>query len=271
MQGPIENALMLVAAGNAYLAGRDIGAFWPEADTFRYVGLCEFRTPPASGKDEDAYPLRAGDPMGWFASLKTWCTGLRLHHAPGLRGQNQQIEAPDRMLVGFVGGGARWLIEAAGRERSELWEGFHRFGDRKDAKPWLCTHILQGEVSLAEVEPQAFEPAVAELRGALVEIEAFARSQQLDNFAECFARGSALLESGEPESMDWLDRVMRHAGLDRRQASVLQAINHAWVFGGMGSWNDLGLGGEPYDGLSERLYAALNNAVAGLANATFRG
>ena len=44
MQGPIENALMLVAAGNAWLAGKDIGAFWPEADTFRYVGLCEFRT-----------------------------------------------------------------------------------------------------------------------------------------------------------------------------------------------------------------------------------
>lgn len=271
MQGPIENALMLVAAGNAWLAGKDIGAFWPEADTFRYVGLCEFRTPPASGKDTDEYPLRAADPMAWFESLKPWSTGLRLHHGPSARSPNQQIDAPDRMLVGFVGGGARWLIEAVGRERSELWEGFHRFGERTEAKPWLCTHVMQGEVAVADVTPEAFEPAIAELQSALVEIEAFARAEKADNFAECFARGSALLASGEPEAMDWLDRVMRHAGFDRRQASVLQAINHAWVFGGMGSWNDLGLGGEPYDGLSDRLYNALNDCIAGLANSTYRG
>jgi hypothetical protein len=175
------------------------------------------------------------------------------------------------MLVGFVGGGARWLIEAVGKDRSELWEGFHRFGDRAAAKPWLCTHVLQGEVAVADVTPEAFEPAVAELRAALVDIEAFARAQKLDNFADCFARGSALLASGEPDEMEWLQRVMKHAGFSRRQASVMQAINHAWVFGGMGSWNDLGLGGEPYDGLSERLYVALNNAIAGLANSTFKG
>lgn len=271
MQGPIENALMLVAAGNAYLAGRDIADFWPGADTFRYVGLCEFRTPPATGNDADEYPLRAADPLAWFQSLKPWSTGLRLHHSPGLRGPNQKIDAPDRMLVGFVGGGARWLIEAVGRERSELWEGFHRFGDRTDAKPWQCTHILQGEMDRAEMEPQAFEPAVAELRAALVEIGAFARTEQLDSFAGCFARGLALLTSGEPEPRDWLDRLMRHAGFDRQQASVLQAINHAWVFGGMGSWNDLGLDGEPYDGLSDRLYIALNDCIAGLANSTYRG
>ena len=262
---------MIVAAGNAWLAGRDVGAFWPEADIFRYVGLCEFRTPPASGSDADEYPLRATDPMMWFASLKPWCRGFRLHHAAGHRGPLQQIETPDRMLVGFVGGGARWLIEAVGQERSELWEGFHRFGDRDAAKPWLCTHILQGEVDLAEVKPEALARSTEALRSALADIEAFARTEQLTNFADCFARASALLASGEPDKMEWLDRVMRHAGFDRQQASVLQAINHAWVFGGMGSWNDLDLRGEPYDGLSERLYVALNNCVAGLANSTFRG
>ena len=40
-------------------------------------------------------------------------------------------------------------------------------------------------------------------------------------------------------------------------AQLLGAAQSAWVFGGMGSWNDLGFEGEDqalYDRLSEELY-----------------
>ncbi len=273
MQGPIENALMLTAAGNNYLAGRDISGFWPDAPTFKFLGLCEFRLPPPSGKDTDEYPVRAADPMAWFASLKPWCKGLRLHFGPSIRGPNQQTDTPDRMLVGFVGGGPRWLVEAVGKDRSELWQGFHRIGDRNhpNQKVWLCTNILQGEIDTAEVESVQLPVALSDLRTVLPEIEAYAREQKLDNFADCFARASEALSSKAVEDAPWIADLVRYAGFDNTQLNVLQAVNHAWVFGGMGSWNDIGGSGERYDDLSERLFNALNDCISGLGNSTYRG
>lgn len=272
MQGPTENALMLVAAGNAYLSGRDITGFWPGARTFTFLKLFEFRKPPTSGNDADEYPLVAADPMAWFRSLKPWCRGLRLHHSIRERGPNQQINAPDRMLTAFVGGGARWLVEAVGDPNSQLWEGFHRLGGRDDPdrRIWLCTNILQGETPAPESQPQDLAVALSDLRTVLPEIEAFSREEGLENFAACFARAREVLANRKGDAASWLEDVRRHTGFSDAQLNVLQAINHAWVFGGMGSWNDTG-GGARYDALSDRLYAALNDSIAGLANSTWRG
>jgi len=272
VQGPIENALMLTAAGNAYLAGRDMSGFWPNAPTFKFTKLCEFRLPPPSGKDSDEHPLRAADPLAWFASLKPWCRGLRLHFTQRKRAPNQQIDAPDRMLVAFVGGGPRWLIEAVGAKDSELWEAFHRVGDQKDPERriWLCTHILQGTIPKAEVEPINPVQALSDLRSALPEIEEYARDEKYDNFADCFQRAREALDNRLVVDAPWISELVRYTGFDQTQLNMLQAINHAWVFGGMGSWNDLG-GGERYDQVSEKLFSALNDCICGLANSTYRG
>ena len=272
MQGPTENALMLTAAGNAFLAGRDMRGFWPDAPTFQFLKLCEFRLPPPSGNDADEYPLRASDPLAWFATLKPWCKGLRLHFTKHKRGPNQQIDAPDRMLAAFVGGGPRWLIEAVGEIESELWEGFHRLGDRQDPdrRIWLCTHVLQGKIATKDVVPARFPEALDDLRAALPAIEAYAREEKYDNFADCFTRAREALDGSKVEAAPWVDDLVRYTGFDQRQLGVLMAINHAWVFGGMGSWNDLG-GGERYDEVSEALYNALNDCISALANSTYKG
>jgi hypothetical protein len=271
MQGPVENALMLVAAGNAQLAGRDISGFWPDAPTFKFLKLCEFRLPPPSGKDTDDYPLVAADPIEWFGFQKANCKGYRLHLVERQRTPNQQIDAPDRMLAAFVGGGPRFLIEAVGQFNSELWEGFHRLGDRNDPdrRIWLCTHILQGTIPVNEVESAQTLPAALEsLRAALIDIEAYARAENYDTFADCFARATEALDGKRKDPWPHEKEIVRYTGFDARQLNVLHAINHAWVFGGMGSWNDLG-GGPEYDKVSQKLYDALNASIAGLANSTF--
>jgi hypothetical protein len=272
MQGPIENALMLVAAGNAQLAGRDITGFWPDAPTFKFLKLCEFRLPPASGNDKDDFPLVAADPMDWLDFQRASCCGYRLHCVERQRGPNQQTDTPDRMLAAFVGGGPRFLIEAVGEVNSELWEGFHRLGDRNDPdrRIWLCTHILQGAVPVKEVEPVQLPAALEELRAALTEIEAYARAEKYDTFADCFARASAALAGERQDVWPHISDIIRYTAFDERQLNVLHAINHAWVFGGMGSWNDLG-GGPQYNEVSEKLYSALNDSIAALGSSTFRG
>jgi hypothetical protein len=272
MQGPIENALMLTAAGNAFLAGRDIAGFWPDAPTFKFLKLCEFRLPPPSGAGNDDHPLVAADPMDWFDLQRATCMGYRLHLAERQRGPNQQIDTPDRMLAAFVGGGPRFLIEAVGEFNSELWEGFHRLGDRNDPdrRIWLCTHVLQGMVPVKEVEPVQLPAALESLRSALTAIEAYAHTEKYDAFADCFARAGAALEGERRDEWPHVREIVRYTGFDDCQLNVLHAINHAWVFGGMGSWNDLG-GGPRYDEVSEKLYTALNESIAALGNSTFRG
>src|SRR5689334_7069274 len=229
MQGPTENALMLVAAGNAYHAGRDISGFWPDAPTFQFLKLCEFRLAPKSGNDADEYPLVAADPLEFFALHKRNCRGYRLHHTSRKRGPNQQIDAPDRMLTAFVGGGAQWLIEAVGEVNSELWEGFHRLGDRDDPdrRIWLCTNIMQGMMPVKESEPVGLAEALSDLRVTLPDIEAYARDEKWENFADCFARARHAIEGKSKDEAPWAADIVRYTGFNPQQLNVLEAINHA--------------------------------------------
>lgn len=62
--------------------------------------------------------------------------------------------------------------------------------------------------------------------------------------------------------------------LGTESLAVLDACQHASVFGGMGSWNDLSFDGadaEAYERVSERLFRALNRAIAAAANESARG
>jgi hypothetical protein len=213
---------------------------------------------------------RWSPPMAWFAFLKPWCKGLRLHSTHRQRGPNQKIDAPDRMLSAFVGGGPRWLIEAVGEKRSEIWEGFHRLGDRNDPQRriWLVAYIRQAEIDPADSEPIALETALPQFSAVLPEIEAYAREEKYDNFADLFAQALAALNPHKCEANEFLDAVQRYSGMSSEQIGILEALMAASVFGGMGSWNDLG-GGERYDALSERLYNSLNDLTAALANSTY--
>jgi hypothetical protein len=176
-----------------------------------------------------------------------------------------------RMLVAFVGGGPRWVIEAVGQTTAEMWEGFDKLGDRNapDRKIWSTTYVLLGETRPDALETVAFDAAVSRLRDVLPRIEAFARKETYDPFADCFARALTALDGG-PGSFDADDDFTRYAGMLPGQQRVRLAIGHAWVFGGMGSWNDIGGTGPEYEQLSEELFTALNDAICGLANSTFR-
>ncbi|MEQ1782730.1 MAG: hypothetical protein ABMA14_15305, partial [Hyphomonadaceae bacterium] len=102
MNGHVYHQLMLTCAGNMFLRGGDVSGFWPNADAYRFDKSCEFRTPPQQDGAKDDFPLVAADPLQWFATLKADALGLRLHHLKRVRGPDQTLDTPDRMLAGMV-------------------------------------------------------------------------------------------------------------------------------------------------------------------------
>jgi hypothetical protein len=272
MQTSILQALALTMVGNASLRGWDVAGFWPDAALFRYSRTCDFRR-----LEGDADLEIASDPMAWFATLKGSSSGLRLHNAIRERGPGQSLPAPDRMLVGFVGGGPAWIIEAVGAKSSKLWQGHDRIGDAKDRerKIWLHTYLLQGETAAQEFSRASLKQTEATLTPILADIEALAVKIEAERFAAEFRRARRALEGNDDRALAPYADFTRWAEFGLEQRRLLQALLSAWVFGGMGSWNDTGPRADElkpdYERLSEALFQALCDGVCALANSSYAG
>lgn len=265
MQGPIAQALALTCVGNAFLRGRDVSGFWPDASVFRFSKACDFRR--VEGERDE---LIAADPLAWFATLHA-CHGLRLHSAPGPRGPQQSIPINERESVGFVGGGPAWIIEAVGSERSTLWQGYDRLGDRNDPqhKIWLNTYLMSGETTPQTHAQMVLQEAARNLDEALREIETVAAAIA-PAWSENFSSARRVLSADEPDAGYHAD-IADYATFGTEQRQILGAVSAGWVFGGMGSWNDMvppEAHAMDYERVSERHFRALIDAICALANAT---
>ena len=269
MQLPILRALALVAVGNAAIGGRDVSTFFPADPLFRYSASLDFMTP----RDQGALRRVSDNPADWFGKLKSRrCSGLRLHNSP--MQQSQKLgHIEERLLVGMVGGGPRWLIEAVYPDHSEIWEGFDRIGDEKaaDKKIWLSAYVLVGEAVLDEKIDTGIAAASLDLRDALHVIEGVARAIPGGPFADVFVAARETLQGKDlPYPLEFL----RYTQMKPEAVRLLKAAGRAWVFGAMGSWNDVGVDAamKPrYEAASKALFSALQRAVLVAANSTYRG
>lgn len=265
MQVAILEALTLTVVGNAAVRGKDVGGFWPQASIFRYTQACEFLARDDQGETREI----ATDPNLWLAAQAELCRGFRLHNLPSQREPGRLGHIEERMLVGFVGGGPRWVIEAVGGERSQLWEGAQRLVERDPAgKIWAHAYFLIGETEPQSVPGATVAEAADDLRTILREAEVLARRLDAENFAACFADALSALDGKAGPDRD----LARYADLAPEALALLAAVSSAWVFGGMGSWNDIGapeaLQGD-YERVSEGLFVALCRSISAAANSSF--
>ena len=221
MQTSILQALALTVVGNAALSGRDVSDFWLEETLFRYSKVCDFHVIQSDGDR-----LIASDPMVWFATSQGECSGLRLHNAPRplLPGQSIPIEA--RMLVGFVGGGPAWLIEAVRPGRSQLWQGYDRLGDRSDPqrKIWLHTYLMQSETASQDFSATPLRQTAQTLAPILTEIEALAKKIEASHFAKEFRRAARTLDGKDDAALPPYADFTRFANFDLERLRLLQAL-----------------------------------------------
>ncbi|MCO5095154.1 MAG: hypothetical protein M9960_08145 [Xanthomonadaceae bacterium] len=271
MQGTIAQIVALVVHGNAYLRSEEQAVAFPsDHSTLTFCELVKFVGLTRSGESWNETPF-AQDPVSWLEELRrSEVHAIRMIHMPS--GQNLD-GATDRMLVGFVGGGGRWLLETTGSNGSDYWEGRWEVGDqgRADRKIWRVTY---GRIA-ANQPPSP--PASSDLQSLrqrltrnLTEISAFAHHQKLEGFAKAFESGLSNLASSSPGTGLYHNDLLT-ADMPLTAAQLLSAAQSSWVFGGMGSWNDLGFDGDDqrtYEDLSEALYKLLNDSIVSAANST---
>jgi hypothetical protein len=114
--------------------------------------------------------------------------------------------------------------------------------------------------------------AARSLDEALREIETLAAAIMPD-WVEDFRAARTALSAADPGRSYHAD-IAEYARLGKEQRQILGAVTAGWVFGAMGSWNDMvpaQAHAADYERFSERLFRALIEAICALANSTFNG
>lgn len=261
MQHPIAQVIALAAYGIPRLRGSDPAPRGLPADnsTLQFCEHVKFFGLVRGDGAEQLTPY-ADDPQSWIDRLKQdGAKTLRIHHEPRSRSQPSP-----RLSAGFVGGGGRWLIEASGAEGRSLWESGWEIGDRSHPQEriWRVKYvrIAAGRIH-APPGVRPVDAVIEKLHETLARISGFARRQNLVEFAETFERGRIALRSDDPFHDAHHKDLVPPGLLDLEATRLLGAAQVAWVFGGMGSWNDL-----RFEGVNQSQYVRLSNELFELLN-----
>ena len=272
MTGIVAQLTSLVSFGNEFLRSGELPAdFYPANSTFQFCNSVEF---VAFRKTFFFSRFRevgvADDPYQWFKRLKKdKCKQLSLYYE---KSQGESV-GPDHKLAGFVGGGGTWMIEAIYNKHSDYWANNWTVSDKEAADRRIWS-VKYGATSWDRPTRNIqFElPAIKEeLNAALSNISAFATKQQLDEWALIFKKAKKALDSDDPGAEFYHKDLIVTKNYTLIARQILYSAGLAWVFGGMGSWNDLGFGtdedNKTYDELSAALYSTINNAIMAAMNA----
>ncbi|HEC15962.1 MAG TPA: hypothetical protein ENI99_05225 [Sedimenticola sp.] len=267
MQGTVAQLLSLAAHGNEYLAGNLEEKYFPNNSTFmfcKYVKFVDLQSSGTKWHERDFAP----DPISWFKKLKE--TGVIQFRVRYISTNNEQIS--DRMSIAFVGGGGRWLIEAVKPGKSDFWEAHWEVGDQNDPDSNIW-HVKYGRILRNTNHPESPLPPASEIKNqlkhVLKKIRDFAFKHDHSNFGEIFNNGIKAL-SDKPSNYKNEYKIFPENYAASEYHQLINACQRAWVFGGMGSWNDIGFNKDEvhkeYEALSDELFNIINLSLIVASN-----
>lgn len=266
MTGILAQIIALTAYGNDYLKnGKFPIDFNSTNTTFQFCNKVDFRDFKKKfffSKHKEC--IVAKNPTDWFQYLKNdGCKHIRLY----FECSKDQSFAKDHKLAGLVGGGGSWLIETVYDNYSNYWVNRWEVTnkDASDNKIWTVKYIMiikNQDVSNLQIDNQKIKEKLSQ---TLTDIANFASKKNLKSWVEQFDEAKLTLESFTPERNYFHNDLIPTDEYNLTAKQIIFSAGSAWVFGGMGSWNDLGFDrnedNETYDRLSEQLYSNINEAI----------
>ena len=255
--------------GNAFLSDRSISLSRTNS-TLQFCNCVEFLVTQRRWFSTREQVI-ADAPDAWFGYLRgRGCTGLRLVYFP-----SSVASFPGHMLAGFVGGGGRWLIADETKDRTGSWEAAWQVTakDAPDRRIWSVSYRRVTAPRHSGSPNPDLATIREELGTNLIEIRDFAQSHKLDGFAKCFQSALDCLDAEKPLTKIYHTDLVPSDWYSLTAEQTLATCSEAWVFGGMGSWNDLGFEGDAnktYERLSKGLYAAIIHGIVSAVNSKTR-
>jgi hypothetical protein len=277
MTGILAQIIALTAYGNDFLLnGRLPVDFFPGNTTFNFCNRVDFREfSNLEGHDNVQEIVIATNPVDWLIRIKNdGCKSIRLY----FQNSKDQTKAKNYQLAGFVGGGGAWLAEVIYDGYSDYWanrwEGTDP--DNADRKIWSVSYGLAAKRRRI-TNQQINEKEIKErLKQTLTDIANFAYGQDsgdwqdLSSWGKQFDKANFVLESENPERDYYQKGLIPIGNYSLTARQILFSAGSAWVFGGMGSWNEVGFNDKEihkfYEKLSEQLYTNINDAVIAAIN-----
>lgn len=260
-------AAALAGHGTVWLQEPDGAA--PRIDeahlVFQHVARARFRPPTRQVWRWRLQPPDVHGVAPWLASL----------HRRGIEriwlvvpGSASASPLPQHIAAAFAGGGS-WSLLATGPRGTEAWTPTWGLADPSTADDRIWDISCTGVTVDAGVRPPAIDldEAEADLEQALEGIRAFAAEHERGTWADFFEQALTPPDPAtEQRTFDVLPPAYPTAA-----HRLLARASASWVFGGMGSWNDLGRFDTPevdarYDAVSADLHRAILAAVMAAVN-----
>jgi len=269
MTAALAQIIALTAYGNAHLRNASVPmGLVADHPVFRSCRTVDFRMMDDAGSvSGSAARIVATKPSGWFLYLQAGgCRRLRLC-----------VEYPQGRPA-LIPGPAAFSPPGPGKAMIEtLYEGYSTYWtgqweseqlEQGDEPSWRVSYLRSGKRPVRNLHSDPAKVRQA-LWHTLEDCSAFALSQGLTHWGDHFSKARNILDSRMPGSNTPDRDILPESGysLDARQ--LIYCAMSAWVFGGMGSWNDLSLNSaeaaDTHQKLSGQLYLHLHEALqAGL-------
>jgi len=277
MNGPIAQIVAITVYGNSILTENNINEYSLDNTTAKFckeIKFVDWLKPTFydkhfKGRKEYYSKDIASDFASWIDSLKAdKMTKLYLHYTGSKNNQGN-----DRKLAGFIGGGGRWLIEAYNGQTSDFWEGKWEVTDREDEfnRIWTVTYArIARNLKPIKEGHSKLESVKGELLESLKDCRNFSSKHGMDGFQNCFENAVACLDEEKIDTSKIYHKdILTNFEVVTDSKRILLACQPAWVFGGMGSWNDISFideDQETYETISQRLFNALCSAITTATN-----
>lgn len=268
MTTELAQLITLTSYGNEFLATGQLDSnFYPNNSVFQYCNLVDFhdfKKGFLSSKQTDI--VSATNPNEWFDLLKKEnCKKIRLYYKPS----TDRTYGAEYMLAGFAGGAGTWFIETIFEKFSHFWSK-RWMVTQKDAPDNKIWSINYGRV-VSNQQTANMQFDLSELKNklsaTLTDITDLAYKENMQDWAKRFEKANQILESPAPEKEYYHKDLIVLKNYPLRSRQLIFATGEAWVFGGMGWWNDNAFNDkERYERLTQQLYETINYSIVGFSN-----
>ena len=270
VNGPIAQLAALTCQANAFLGGREIPEFFPSNSTCQFCNRIEFVEVERNPSGPPKTSTLATSPDDWIHELPVReVDGVRLIFGP-----RNDPSISDRMSAGFVGGGHVWTMEVVRDDGlSEFWSSDWRVWDQQapERRIWRVVYRLEATRKSGPYSGRNLAIVRQVFRDSLLEVREFSERHTQGAFTRHFSEALEALDDFTAD-VGFHKDIALPGQLSEDAESLIKASMRAWVFGGMGSWNDMGFEGAlqtEYENISERLFDAVHEAIEAAVTSTY--